>query len=114
MKVSVAVENEGSNEDTLLLEMKANDTVVASKNATLEGGENSTVSFSYKPLEPGLTRVSVGDASKTINVQKAQSRSWLIALILVLLIAIGAGYYLYSTGELDSLQKKVKEMMQGR
>ncbi|MDQ1282355.1 MAG: hypothetical protein QG666_144, partial [Euryarchaeota archaeon] len=34
--------------------------------------------------------------------------------ILVLLIAIGAGYYLYSKGELDSLQRQVKKMMQGR
>jgi hypothetical protein len=33
-----------------------------------------------------------------------------VALILILLIAIGAGYYLYSTGEVD----KLKEKIQGR
>ena len=47
-------------------------------------------------------------------MEPAKSNNWLIALILVLLIAIGAGYYLYSTGELDSLQRQIKKMMQGR
>jgi Tfp pilus assembly protein PilO len=61
-----------------------------------------------------LTRISLDEQSKTVNVEKAESKNWLIALILVLLIAIGAGYYLYSTGELDGLQRQVKKMMQGR
>jgi uncharacterized membrane protein (DUF485 family) len=49
-----------------------------------------------------------------VNVEEAQTSSWLIGLILVLLIAIGAGIYLYQTGELDKLQRQVKKMMQGR
>ena len=114
MKISAIVENVGSNDDTRLLELKANETVVGSKNATVKGGENSTVSFSYKPKDPGLTRISLDEQSKTVNVEMKQSNNWLIALILVLLIAIGAGYYLYSTGELDGLQRQVKKMMQGR
>lgn len=114
MKISAIVENAGSNDDSRLLELKANDTVVGSKNATVKAGENSTVSFSYKPKEPGLTKIRLGEMSKTVNVEKAQSNAWLIALILVLLIAIGAGYYLYSKGELDGLQRQVKKMMQGR
>jgi S-layer protein (TIGR01567 family) len=114
IKISAIVENVGSNEDTRLLEIKANETVVASKNATVKGGENTTVSFSYKPVDPGLTRISLDEQSKTVNVEKAESKNWIIALILVLLIAIGAGYYLYSTGELDGLQRQVKKMMQGR
>jgi S-layer protein (TIGR01567 family) len=114
MKISAIVQNTGSNEDSRLLELKANETVVGSKNATVKAGENSTVSFSYKPKDPGLTRISLDEQSKTVNVEKAQSNIWLIALILVLLIAIGAGYYLYSTGELDGLQRQVKKMMQGR
>jgi len=113
MMISAIVENVGSNNDTRLLELKANDTVVGSKNATVKAGENSTVSFSYKPKDPGLTRISLDEQSKTVNVEKTQS-NWLVALILVLLIAIGAGYYLYSTGELDGLQRQVKKMMQGR
>ncbi|MDD2755643.1 MAG: S-layer protein domain-containing protein [Methanothrix sp.] len=114
IKISAIVENVGSNEDTRLLEIKANETVVDSKNATVKGGENTTVSFSYKPVDPGLTRISLDEQSKTVNVEKAESKNWIIALILVLLIAIGAGYYLYSTGELDGLQRQVKKMMQGR
>ena len=114
MKISAIVQNAGSNDDSRLLELKANDTVVGSKNATVKAGENSTVSFSYKPKDPGLTRISLDEQSKTVNVEKAQSNNWLIALILVLLIAIGAGYYLYTTGELDGLQRQVKKMMQGR
>jgi S-layer protein (TIGR01567 family) len=114
IKISAIVENVGSNEDTRLLEIKANETVVASKNATIKGGENTTVSFSYKPVDPGLTRISLDEQSKTVNVEKTESKNWIIALILVLLIAIGAGYYLYSTGELDGLQRQVKKMMQGR
>ncbi|MDD2836496.1 MAG: S-layer protein domain-containing protein, partial [Methanothrix sp.] len=114
IKISAIVENVGSNEDTRLLEVKANETVVDSKNTTVKGGESTTVSFSYKPMDPGLTRISLDEQSKTVNVEKAESKNWIIALILVLLIAIGAGYYLYSTGELDGLQRQVKKMMQGR
>jgi hypothetical protein len=114
MLISAVVQNAGSKEDSRLLELKANETVVGSKNATVKAGENSTVSFSYKPKDPGLTRISLDEQSKTVNVEKAQSNNWLIALVLVLLIAIGAGYYLYTTGELDNLQRQVKKMMQGR
>ena len=114
LKISAIVENVGSHDDSRLLELKANETVVGSKNATVKSGENTTVSFSYKPKDPGLTRISLDEQSKTVNVEKAESKNWLIALILVLLIAIGAGYYLYSTGELDGLQRQVKKMMQGR
>ncbi|MCX6679016.1 MAG: S-layer protein domain-containing protein [Methanothrix sp.] len=114
IKISAIVENVASNDDSRLLELKANETVVSSKNTTVKAGENTTVSFSYKPKDPGLTRISLDEQSKTVNVEKAESKNWLIALILVLLIAIGAGYYLYSTGELDGLQRQVKKMMQGR
>ena len=114
MKISAVVRNEGSNEDTLPLDLLVNGTVVESKNATVKGGENSTVAFTYKPLEPGLTELKLADKSQSINVEPAKSNNRLIALILVLLIAIGAGYYLYSTGELDSLHRKIKKMMQRR
>ena len=114
MKISAVVENTGSKEDTRLLDLKVNKTVVDSKNASAEGGKNTTISFTYKPANPGSTEFSVDDLSKTINVETPKSKTWLVALIVVLLIAIGAGYYLYSKGELDSLQRQVKKMMQGR
>ena len=71
MKISAIVQNAGSNDDSRLLELKANETVVGSKNATVKAGENSTVSFSYKPKDPGLTRISLDEQSKTVNVEKA-------------------------------------------
>ncbi len=114
MKISAVVRNEGSNEDTLPLDLLANGSIVQSRNATVKGGENSTVAFTYKPPEPGLTEFRLSDQSQSINVEPAKSNNWLIALILVLMIAIGAGFYLYSTGELDGLQRQIKRMMQGR
>jgi hypothetical protein len=114
MEISAIVRNTGSQEDSRLLELKANDTIVDSKNATIKGGENSTISFSYKPKDMGVTEFSLDEQSQMLNVEEAKSNIWLIALILVLLIAIGAGYYLYSTGELNKLQREVKRLMQGR
>ena len=114
MKISAIVQNVGDEDDSRMLELKVNDTVVDSKNVTVNAGQNTTVDFSYKPTDPGLHRFGVDDITRTVNVEKAQNSNWLIALILVLLIAIGAGYYLHTTGELDKLQKQVKKMMQGR
>jgi S-layer protein (TIGR01567 family) len=114
MEISAVVRNEGSNEDTLPLDLLANGTVIESKNATVKGGENSTVAFSYKPKDAGLTEFRLSEQSQSINVEPAKSNEWLIALILVLVIAVGAGIYLYSTGELEGLKRQIKRIMQGR
>jgi S-layer protein (TIGR01567 family) len=114
IKIKAIVENVASKEDTRLLELLANGTVVDSENATVKAGENTTIIFSYKPKAIGLTKISLDDQSKTVSVEKAKSNWLLVALILVLLIAIGGGYYLYSKGELDGLQRQIKKMMQGR
>jgi len=111
MQISADLRNTGSQEDSRLMELKANDTVVDSKNTTVKGGENITISFIYTPTELGLTEFSLDEQSETINVEKAKSNIWLIALIMVL--AIGAGYYLYTTGELSKLQREVRRLMQG-
>jgi hypothetical protein len=114
MKISAVVHNKGSEVDTITLNLMVNDTLAESKDVTVEAGENSTVQFSYNPDETGLHRFSLNGKTGTVNVEEAQTSSWLIGLILVLLIAIGAGIYLYQTGELDKLQRQVKKMMQGR
>ena len=114
MKISAVVQNAGLEEDTITLNLMANESFVESKNVTVRGGENSTVQFSYKPEEPGLHRFSLDGKTGTVNVEEAQTSNWLIGFILVLLIAIGAGVYLYQTGELDRLQRQIKRKMQGR
>ena len=114
MKISAVVHNKGSEEDTIALNLMVNDTLAESKNVTVKAGENSTVQFSYNPDETGLHRFSLNGKAGTVNVEEAQTSNWLIGLILVFLIAIGAGIYLYQTGELDKLQRQVKKMMQGR
>jgi S-layer protein (TIGR01567 family) len=110
VKVTANVQNTGTTEDTQALQLRVNDNVTDSKNVTLGPGENTTVTFSYKPKDPGTYRISASDKSGTLTVQKSQSNFALIALIIVILIAIGAGAYLYRTGELEALKKR----MQGR
>ena len=110
IKIAASVQNTGQVADSRKLELRVDGNVTDSKNVTLQPGENKTIDFSYKPKDPGTYRISLDGQSKTINVEKAQTSNWLVALILILLIAIGAGYYLYTTGELD----KLKEKIQGR
>jgi S-layer protein (TIGR01567 family) len=108
LKLVANVQNTGQEADYRILELKVNDTIVDSKNLSLKAGENTTATFSYKPKDPGLYRFSLDGQSKTVNVEKAQNSNWLIALIIVLLIAIGAGFYLYRTGELENLKKQLQ------
>ncbi|OPY45985.1 MAG: PEGA domain protein [Methanosaeta sp. PtaU1.Bin016] len=110
IKITASVQNAGKETDSRKFDLKVNDSVVDSKNLTVKPGENATVTFSYKPKEPGSYRFGLDDQVKKVNVEKAQSSTWLIALIIVLLIAIGAGYYLYTTGDLE----KIKRRLQGR
>jgi hypothetical protein len=108
IKITANLQNTGKETEVRKLDLKVNDKVVDSKNVTVKAGENYTASFSYKPKDPGNYRISLDGQSKTVNADKAQNRNWLIAVILILLIAIGAGYYLYSTGDLDKLKEKMK------
>ena len=110
LKIAATIKNTGKEDDSRKFELKVNDSVVDSKNLTVKSGENATASFSYKPKDPGLYRFSLDDQTKTVNVEKAQNSNWLIALLIILLIACGAGFYLYRTGELD----KFKKQLQGR
>ncbi len=108
LKITANVENTGQEADYRILELKVNDTIVDSKNVSLKAGENATTTFSYKPKDPGLYKFSLDSQSKSVNVEKAQNSNWLIALIIVLIIAIGAGIYLYKTGELENLKKQLQ------
>ncbi len=108
VKITTSIQNTGTEPDTRTLELKVNDNVTMERDVTLEPGENATETFSYTPKEPGTYRISLDGQSKTINVEKAQSNAALIALILILLIAIGAGVYLYKTGELEKLRRQLQ------
>lgn len=107
--VTANVQNTGAKSDTSTLELKVNDEVVDSREVTLEPGENTTQTFTYTPREPGVYTISLDGQSETINVEESKSNTTLIALILVLLIAIGAGIYLYKTGELENLRRRLQQ-----
>lgn len=109
IKITANLQNTGSEPEERSLDLKVNDKVVSSKNVSIKPGENYTTTFSYKPKDPGTYRISLDNQSRTINVEKGQQRNTaLIALILILLIAIGAGVYLYKTGELEKLRRQLQ------
>jgi S-layer protein (TIGR01567 family) len=108
VKITASIQNTGTEPDTRTLALKVNDNVTMERDVTLEPGENATETFSYTPRDPGTYRISLDGQSKTVNVEKAQSNAALIALILILLIAIGAGVYLYKTGELENLRRRLQ------
>lgn len=108
--VKANVQNIGGFNDTrrLVLLVNGNKTV-DSQNVTLKPGENKTLSFSYKPTDPGTYKLSLDDKEATVIVEKTTTNWAMIAIILVLLIAIGAGAYLYHTGELENLRKRLQK-----
>lgn len=106
--VKAVLQNVGTTSDSKTLELKVNGKTVATKDVSLGPGENKTVTFQYKPPEPGVYRFDVEDRSATVNVEKASSNAALIAVILLLIIVVGAGFYLYRTGELDKLRGRIK------
>jgi S-layer protein (TIGR01567 family) len=107
--VKANVENVGAFKDARKLELIVNgNKTVDTETVALDPGENKTVTLNYKPTEPGTYRLSVDDKETIVTVEKAQTNWALIALILVLLIAIGAGAYLYKTGELEGLRKRLQ------
>jgi S-layer protein (TIGR01567 family) len=108
IRIGASLQNSGQEKETRKVELKVNDQVVETTDVTLEPGQNSTVTFSYKPKDPGTYKISVDGQETTLNVEKAETNYALIAIILVLLIAIGAGVYLYRTGELEKLRKRLQ------
>jgi S-layer protein (TIGR01567 family) len=109
ISVKANVENLGSTKDSRKLELIVNgNKTVDAQTVTLNPGENKTVTLSYKPTDPGTYRLSIDKQETIVTVEKAQTNWAMIALILVLLIAIGAGAYLYKTGELEGLKKRLQ------
>lgn len=108
--VKANVQNIGAFNDTRKLDLLVNgNKTVASQNVTLGPGENKTVSFSFKPNDAGTYKLSLDDKETPVTVEKTTTNWAMIAIILVLLIAIGAGAYLYHTGELETLRKRLQK-----
>jgi hypothetical protein len=108
--VKANVQNIGAFNDTRKLELLVNgNKTVDSQNVTLGPGENKTMSFSFKPTDAGTYRLSLDNKETPVTVEKSTTNWALIAIILVLLIAIGAGAYLYHTGELETLRKRLQK-----
>ena len=108
--VKANVQNVGAFNDTRKLELLVNgNKTVDSQNVTLAPGENKTMSFSFKPTDAGTYRLSLDNKETPVTVEKSTTNWALIAIILILLIAIGAGAYLYHTGELETLRKRLQK-----
>jgi len=104
------IKNIGAFNDTRKLELKVNgNKTVDSQNVTLKPGENKTIDLGFKPKDAGTYRLSLDDKETTVTAEKSTTNWAMIAIILVLLIAIGAGAYLYHTGELENLRKRLQK-----
>jgi hypothetical protein len=88
--------------------LKVNGETVETKDATIAAGESSEVTFEYKPTEPGVYNVEIDGSQASMTVEEAKSNTLLIALIIVVIFAIGGGIYLYKTGELESLRRRLQ------
>jgi hypothetical protein len=108
VEITVYVKNIGGFNDSRNLELMVNGNKTKATPVTLAPGENKTVIIKYKPIEPGVYRLSLDGKESAITAEKSKTNWALIALILVLLIAIGAGAYLYKSGELEGLKKRLQ------
>jgi S-layer protein (TIGR01567 family) len=109
MEIAAQVENLGTTSDTRTVELKVNGKTVDSKEVTVAPGETKKVSFQYRPDKPGVYTLEAGDRQQTVTVGEAEGMNMLlVGLIVVLLIAVGAGVYLYRTGELEGLRRRLQ------
>ncbi len=107
VKITANAENRGSVSDSAPVELKVNGNLEGIENLTVGAGETGSVTFEYKPAEPGMYTVEVSGIQRTLTVEE-KSNVGMIAGILVLLFAIGGGAYLYSTGKLNEILGQIK------
>jgi len=107
VKITANSANRGSVSDTTSVALKVNGNLQATENLTVGAGETGSLTFEYKPEEPGLYTVEVDGIQRTLTVEE-KSNSGMIAGILVLLLLIGGGAYLYSTGKLNEILGQIK------
>ncbi len=91
-----------------------------SQNVTLAVGDTETVQFTYKIAEAGAYTVQIGDKSGEIVVTASESKTVLVAVILLLLAALGGvGYVLISSAPdggwtAEKLIEAIKEKIPGK
>lgn len=108
LKIVAEVQNTGKAPDTRQLQLLVNRNVTGNKSITVEPGETKKVTFEYRPKEPGVYTFEVEGIQKTVSVEEAKG-GWLVwAVALLIILLAGIGVYLYRTGELEDLKKRLK------
>lgn len=108
LKIVAEVQNTGKAPDSRQLQLLVNRNVTGNKSITVAPGETEKVTFEYRPKEPGVYTFEVEGIQKTVSVEEAKG-GWLVwAVALLIILLAGIGVYLYRTGELEELKKRLK------
>jgi len=91
--VSVTVSNVGEESGSYTVEVKVDGVVVDSKTVTLDGGVSTSVSFTVSSSVKGSHTVTIDTLSGSFTVKAPFP--WGYVIIVVLVAAVGAGYFLY-------------------
>lgn len=108
LKVTAEIENSGKVTDSKELELKVNGNSTDMKAATIGPGETKNISFEYRPKDAGVYAFEVDGLQSTVTVEEAKSNWMIWAALFIILVAIGAGAYLYKTGELETMRKRLQ------
>lgn len=108
LKIVAEVRNKGTTPDTRGMQLFVNKNATANRSITVDPGEVEKVTFEYKPKEAGVYTFEVDGVQKTVSVEESKGgwTIWALVLLILLLAAIGA--YLYRTGELEELKKRLQ------
>ncbi|MDH7597955.1 MAG: S-layer protein domain-containing protein [Methanothrix sp.] len=108
LKIVAEVQNTGKTPDTRGIQLLVNRNATGNKSITVEPGKIEKVTFEYRPKEPGVYTFEVEGIQKTVSVEEAKG-GWLVwAVALLIILLAGIGVYLYRTGELEELKKRLK------
>ncbi|OPX78332.1 MAG: PEGA domain protein [Methanosaeta sp. PtaB.Bin039] len=106
VKVTAEVQNQGKQPETKELVLKVNGNASVNKTASVDAGQTKKVEFEYRPKEAGQYNFEVEGVRQTATVEETQSNWMIWAVALIVLIALGGGFYLYRSGELETLRRR--------
>ncbi|MDW7730992.1 MAG: S-layer protein domain-containing protein [Methanolobus sp.] len=111
--ISVDVTNTGTAAGEYTVDLRINDTVVASQPISLGIDESQTVEFKHTEEEAGTYVVKVSDLTTTYEVFGRSSTVWYVLGAIVLVGAGGLGYLFTAGGwTVEIAQAKVEEAIQ--